>query len=359
MDIVYMVILGVAALVAIAIVPVFVLRYRRFLVQRRLKDLNANLWDQEAIDYFLRLFGSGGSKKVSGKESMTDAIEEEFFRIHNLQNYLVPLAFLSAVSAAVVITIALWTAVALGQAQGVNIMTPVIMSLSGAYVWALYEILTRIQSQDLAPLDLTELTLRLLAAIPIGYAFSLLALDGKEGLFAFIAAAFPLRDIRLFLRQRAMKKLELEGRASESRALEGHLGRILDGLSDATLARLEELGIITYMDLAYTNPVRLMARTGFSLRHILAWIDQALLAVYAPSLKVRMAQLGVPCALDACEFYEAHCWDPAASSPRNWASDPAVQAFAIGLKIDPVLLVEILREVYVDPHVKFLKAIWY
>jgi hypothetical protein len=290
---------------------------------------------------------------------MKAAIEEEFFRVHSFLAYLAPLTLLSLVSAAVVITIALWVDVALGKAQGNNITTAVIMSLCGAYVWVVYEILSRVRSQDLAPIDLYELTLRLLAAIPIGYAFSLLALDGKEGLFAFIAAAFPLRDVQLILRKRAMKKLDMEGRANESRALEGHLGKVLNGLSDATLARLEELGIITYMDLAYTNPIRLMARTGYSLRHILAWIDQALLAVYAPSLKVKMAELGVPCALDAYEFYEAHCLDPGTKKPLSGASDPALKALASGLQIDPVLLVEILREVYVDPHVKFLNAIWY
>src|SRR5262249_29355920 len=201
-------------------------------------------WEEEAIDDYICLLGSGGTGKASGKDGMNKAIQEEFFQVHSFQNYALPLFLLSVVSAGVVITIASWADAAVGRAQGNSITMPVIMALAGAYVWSLYELLTRIRSQDLAPVDLFELTLRLLAAIPIGHAFSLLALDGKEGLFAFIAAAFPLRDVRLFLRQRAMKKLELEGRANESRTLEGHLGRVLDGLSDVTLARLEELGII-------------------------------------------------------------------------------------------------------------------
>jgi hypothetical protein len=356
MDSYYKTILIVASSVAIALVPLLVMIYRQFLVRRRLKELHANLWTEPAIEDYVRLFGSGGSKKLVGEHAMKEAIKEEFFRVHSLWNYFLPIVLLSVVTAGVVITVGLWAEATLGHSPSTITVTAV-MSLAGAYIWALYEILTRIRSQDLTPVDLSELTLRLLAAIPIGYAFSLLALDGKEGLFAFIAASFPLRDVKLILRQRAMKKLELDGRTNESRALEGHLGRVLDGLSDVTLARLEELGIITYMDLAYTNPVRLMARTGYSLRHILAWIDQALLAVYAPSLKVRMSQLGVPCSLDAYEFYEAHCWDPAAQCPKG--CDEAVVALASGLQIAPVLLIEILREVYVDPHVRFLNAIWY
>jgi hypothetical protein len=357
MDSDYKTILIVASSIAIALVPLLVMTYRQFLVKRRLKDLHANLWNKHAIEDYVRLFGSGGSQKPASDDAMKEAIKEEFFRVHSLWNYFLPIVLLSVVTAGVVITIGLWAEAALDHSPSRTITVTAVMSLAGAYIWALYEILTRIRSQDLTPVDLSELTLRLLAAIPIGYAFSLLALDGKEGLFAFIAASFPLRDVKLLMRQKAMKKLELDSRTNESRVLEGHLGRVLDGLSDVTLARLEELGIITYMDLAYTNPVRLMARTGYSLRHILAWIDQALLAVYAPSLKVRMSQLGVPCSLDAYEFYEAHCWDPAARCPR--ACDEAVVALASGLGIAPVLLIEILREVYVDPHVRFLNAIWY
>lgn len=358
----YEIMLDIAAIVAVIFVPVIVLRYRQFLKARRLKDLQANLWDDDAMKAYIRLFQSGGKKrgeKETIESSMEKTIREEFFSVHSFRSYALPLFFLSVAAAGAAITIALWTHDALVRAPTNSVTTPVIMSLAGAYVWVVYELLTRVQSQDLAPIDLPEMTLRLLAAIPIGYAFSLIALDSKEGLFAFIAAAFPLRDVRLILRQRAIKKLDMAGPGNESRAREGHLGKIMDGLSDATLARLEELGIVTYMDLAYANPVRLMARTGYSLRHILAWIDQALLAVYAPTFKPRMAELGIPCALDAYEFYEAHCWNAATKSAREWEADLAVRAVATGLKIDSVLLVEILREVYVDPHVKFLNAIWY
>jgi hypothetical protein len=72
-----------------------------------------------------------------------------------------------------------------------------------------------------------------------------------------------------------------------------------------------------------------------------------------------MAELSIPCALDACEFYEAHVWDRDAKCLRDWATDPAVEALATGLQINPVLLIEILREVHGDPHVRFLRAIWY
>jgi hypothetical protein len=359
MDPYYEIILWTAASVAILLVPVLVLTYRSFLVRRRLKDLDNNLWNPKAAKEYIRLFGCASSHNPSDDHAMKQAISEEFFGVHSFGNYFIPLFLVTITSAAVVTTIALWADTTLAGAKGKSIPAVIIMSLAGAYIWAIYEILTRSRSQDLAPTDLSELTLRLVAAIPIGYAFSLLALDGKEGLFAFIAAAFPLRDVRLFMRQRAMKKLEVETRKNESRALEGHLGKVLDGLSDETLARLEELGIITYMDLAYANPVRLMARTGYSLRHILAWIDQALLAVYAPQQKLTLSQLGIQCSLDAREFYEAHCWNPATKKERDWANDASVKALASGVRLEPLLLVEILREVHVDPHVEFLNTIWY
>src|SRR5262245_11338426 len=91
----YEIILDIAALVAIVLVPVVVLRYRGFLERRRVKDLQANLWDDHAIDHYILLFEGGGVKRERGRKGLDKAIENEFFRVHDFQNYLAPLSFLS------------------------------------------------------------------------------------------------------------------------------------------------------------------------------------------------------------------------------------------------------------------------
>jgi hypothetical protein len=253
-----------------------------------------------------------------------------------------------------------WASVKLGSAQASvgKLEESFVLALTGAYVWSVYEILSRSRSRDLTPDILLEMTLRYIAAVPIGYAFSLFAQPGFAPTLAFASAAFPLRDLRLLWRKRALRAIESKS-STEARASEGHLRTTVDGLSDTTLARLEELQIVTFLDLAYANPVRLMARTGYSLRHLLAWIDQALLAVYGPSVKPSFTRIGLPCALDVSEFYEVHCYDPKTDEPRDWQNDPAVLDLAKALDVPLTFVPEVLVRVHTDPHVQFLASIWY
>jgi hypothetical protein len=157
-----------------------------------------------------------------------------------------------------------------------------------------------------------------------------------------------------------VRSLQVQGGTVGNRTAAGHLANVIDGVGEATLARLEELQVTTFVELAYSDPVRLMARSGLQLRALLTWIDQALLASYAPALKIRLAEVGFPCALDVSEFYERHAKSPETSDPRHdAASDPSVGKLAEALSLQPVLLVELLRSVYTDPHVRFLNAAWY
>src|SRR6185436_12347941 len=97
---------------------------------------------------------------------------------------------------------------------------------------------------------------------------------------AFCLSAFPLNEVRRMIRRRTLKKLGEEAPA-ENPSREALLSETVDGLSLETLARLSELQITTYTDLAYADPLRIMLKTGYSLRHVLQWMDHALLAVYA------------------------------------------------------------------------------
>src|ERR1051326_9234597 len=103
-------------MVAIVLAPMLVIRYRHFLNRRRLNDLYANLWNSDGIERYVRLFGSRktGKSEASDKD-LNEAIEEEFFRVHSFQSYLLPLLLLSVVSAASVIAVALWADAVLRQ----------------------------------------------------------------------------------------------------------------------------------------------------------------------------------------------------------------------------------------------------
>jgi hypothetical protein len=241
--------------------------------------------------------------------------------------------------------------------QMARVPAAIVFAILGGFVWSMYEILSRRYSRDLTPQELLEIVMRLIAAIPIGYAFSQLAIGRWDAPLAFAASAFPVRDMRRLMRQQVLAKIS--STPGSEKLPTAHLAQVLDGLSNETAARLEELNITTAWDLAYADPVALMARTGYSLRIILAWIDQALLVVYFDGHKTTLSKLAMPCALDLCEFYEKHCLDKETRASKDCRDDPAVVDLANKLEIPASILPERLEALYSDSHVRFLDTCWY
>jgi hypothetical protein len=237
--------------------------------------------------------------------------------------------------------------------------TPYVMALWGAFVWSLYEIWSRRKSGDLTPIEVLDVALRLVIAVPIGYAFSLLVFETVPSLAAFIASAFPLRDLRQWMRSQTLQKLGESARSSATLSSKGYLGEVLRGIGDDTIVRLEELNIETYLDLAYADPIRVVVRTGVPIQLVLAWVDQALLAVYAAPHKAKFDEIGMPCALDVYEFYRDHFVSDPGGGNKDWMNDDAVKNLSAKLDIKIENLPQLLRSIADDSQVRFLAAAWY
>lgn len=242
----------------------------------------------------------------------------------------------------------------------------IIMALVGGYVWSVFQICARSRSSELSPDDLYEIDLGLIAAVPVGIAFSLLTADlgGLRAFMAFAASAFPLRDVQRLFRQYATRKaLESSGSddSATSRPAELHLGTTIEGLSDQTLARLSELRISTVLDMAYCDPIRVMVQTGFPLPVIIDWVDQSLWALYAGDLKSKIDKLGIRCSLDVCEFVDLHLCDDKGTKRTvvDGANKAALDALAQAMGSDSLLLQDLLFRIYCDPQVIVLRKLWY
>ena len=245
----------------------------------------------------------------------------------------------------------------------------IIMALIGGYIWCVFQIIARGRSWELSPDDLYGIDLGLLAAIPVGIAFSLVTADvyGLRSFMAFSASAFPLRDVQRLFRQFAMRKaLEPSDKSpsatiSVSRPAELHLGTAIEGLSDETLARLSELGVSTVLDMAYCDPIKVMVQSGFALPVIIDWVDQSLWALYAGELKSKINKLGIRCSLDACEFVDLHLRDEKGEKRATLEGDDkaALDALAQAMGSDPILLKDLMFRINVDPQVLVLRRLWY
>ena len=362
-----------ALIVSWLLIPIVVIQYRLVVVPRRYAEIEDHFMggapiptvasgrgEMSAGEHYARLHN-----RKTGREDAQQFLAEQFWHFHGWSRYAIPLIAVMLLSGLMLYFSGLWIEARLIRVAGSapslldRIDPPFVMALWGAFVWSLNEIWSRRVSGDLTPIELFDVAVRFVVAIPIGYAFSLLVFETVPSLAAFVASAFPLRDARQLLRKQALKKLGEDASGSAARVSGKSLGDVVTGMGNDTIVRLQELNIETFQDLAYTDPIRLMVKTGVPIQLVLAWIDQALLAVYLAPHKETFNRLGMPCALDVREFYLNHLITAAGAEAPNWRTDPAVTALATEMKVAVDSLPQPLRSIYEDPQVKFLAAAWY
>jgi hypothetical protein len=336
-------------ILACLFVPFLVARYVTRTIPKRLAEIEAVFSDANSRRVYDLIFETGSQGEKS-------PVDKRFKAIHNRGSYLRGTLLVLAVTALATIVILSWLQ---GKISGLDaafaaVSTEAVLALAGAYVWSVYEAISRTRSEEMTPDDLYELALRFLTAVPIGYVATLLSIDSADGAAAFVVSAFPLRDVKRMFQERLLKRAEAQG--TEDR---DSLTATIPGLSYSARTRLGELGINTYLDLAYSDPIELMAQSGFSLRQLLSWTDKALLAVYAGDRAPKFAAAGLPCALDVKEFYQDHCFDGDSGELKDWSRCPVMAELASAVGIALPLLPETLCRVYWNPHVRLLDALWY
>lgn len=398
MDTMTQFLLATGLVIAWLIGPLIIIHYRVLVVPRRYKEIRDRFmadnptealapWDdrhRSGAWHYARLLDPDVELEDGSAEEAV--LSRQFWHFHGWSRYRLPLTLVVLLSALMLTFSGLWLVALLDQARPAaagsddaatvaglleRIPAPFVMALWGAVVWSLYEILSRCKSGDLTPVELYDIATRYVTAIPVGYAFSLLVFDTVPSLAAFCVSAFPLRDLRQFTRTYFLNKLKAQPSTLPAAALipspagpiaiQGYIADTLSGVGKETVARLEELHIETYLDLAYADPIKLLIKTGVPIELVLAWIDQALLCVYAAPLKAGLAAQGMPCALDLCEFFVRHCWDVAQNDYRpTWSTEPAVLDLAARLNLSVDSLVnQVLRSVFEDPHTRFLVRVWF
>jgi hypothetical protein len=366
---------------------VLVVRYRWFQVPARREEIKkALLWAH-----------TGGAEneraEAEAKFEQTPyakSLEKTFDRVHDVKRYVLPLTVLCLITWSSTVIGYAWVASELKApatlaapavpttaatpatpaASGTpaphlpaNLPTVVIMALAGGLLWTLLQIIERTRTGELVPADLQEINLGFLSAVPIGYAFSLLTqeMNGVRSFMAFAAALFPTRDVVRLFREQATRRM-LDAKGSEvSRPAERHLGTAIDGVSDQALSRLAELRIVTALDLAYSDPARIMVETGYRLPVIIDWIDQAIWSLYCGDLKEEMNKQGLRCSLDVCEFVDMHLRD--AQGNKLTALEPsdkaALDALAAKLGTTSELLSDMFFRIANDPQITVLRELWY
>jgi hypothetical protein len=347
-------IVGALFLIAWLFPIVVILGYYRRVVPYRRKEIEATYLrgrlSRSFKDHPAALFLTAGS-------SPGDVVRKEFNRIQAPERYYVPVALLVVISALGLLLCYAWVHERWFEAQAATptsfpatMSLAVVMALAGAYVWGIWEILQRVGDCSLTPSEIWEVCFRWLVAIPIGYAFSLIAFDEAQPAFAFAASAFPFKSVHRYMRESTLKKLGFEPERASAAQQRVHVA--IEGISDAMAIRLEELMVYTTLDMAYANPVRIMIKTGVPILEVLDWMDQALFRVYAAKHRKAFLACGIRTSIEVCEFVNLHC-------KGDNPSDTCAADLAKKLGMPVEAMKNFLFRIALDPQVKALYHLWY
>jgi tetratricopeptide (TPR) repeat protein len=159
----------------------------------------------------------------------------------------------------------------------------------GAYVYSALELIRRYNTFDLEPQVYAGILVRMVAAVALVFAGSLLIFNAGSnyqsppsapgfatlwlpGIIAFVIGAFPSRGLDWFWR---LAEPVLAGRATDApTALPiDHLY----GISSWHAARLQQIGIDDAQNLAGADLAKLLLTTPFDAQVLVNWVDQAML----------------------------------------------------------------------------------
>jgi len=255
-------------------IPFIYFVYRKILANK-LESLASLMAQDGVFDSYQKRFGKAGE--------VPDAVVRELFNLYyGPATYVLPI-----IMNLVVITLGMMIGMVRMNVPfvlplGVSALVhgaPLTLCLgfAGAYILSLYDTLRRSRESDLCAYSLhftwVHMVLASILAPVVCTAFS----NGVAEFAAFGLGLFPLKDTFDFVRNATKKRLEIAVAPEEIRGLPMGL---VQGLNKTVIDRLEEEGITSVVDLAYSDPIKLFLKTNYPWAWVIDVMDQALLVNY-------------------------------------------------------------------------------
>jgi hypothetical protein len=245
--------------------------------------------------------------------------------------------------------------------------TPIVAyALAGAYLWVISDLIIRYRQRNILPSTLYAAAFRFAIAVPIALAVQAIveAFPGKHdtvsATFAFLLGTFPTDTLLLFLRRHTAKWL---GLTDDSQIQINEL-EVLQGINTALAERLSDIGVKTFLQLAYEDPIQLSMRTNLPFCFVLDIVSQALVALYFSELRgpperpeyfgIKTAQKYViRGAIEASNLYR----DLRSRTPATRARAEAVLE---GIRTELQIAADVVRtrlyEIDGDPQTEFMRG---
>ncbi|HSZ53362.1 MAG TPA: hypothetical protein VK801_17480 [Caulobacteraceae bacterium] len=205
-------------------------------------------------------------------------------------------------------------------------------SIAGAYVFVSLEAIGQVARRDVTAEDLCFHALRYMGCVPVAFALSSLVKNDAALIIAFAAGAFPLSMIARVIRQDAQKRLGVTPTSDTQADL---ITKLL-GVDGAVFARMNEIGVTSIGQMAWSDPIALTMRTNFGFMFVLDLVSQALAWSYLGTKLETLRPMGLRGAYEIRVLMnEAN--DPASPLNANALDLIPQAAAAVGLTLPEFL----------------------
>jgi hypothetical protein len=355
MDIEKWVVCGLLIVAEMGAVMFPLLRYVYVGWRAKRKDIMDGLDTDARLAYFKMFSRTAGFQTA---KAASDKFEQLYEQWYGRRFFVWPgmLLFLTALAGSTLVTFSELAARKYIPNPLFDVPATAVAALAGAYLWTVNDLISRSRRLDFSPSDVQWGALRLIIAIPMGYAFASVAASAVGPFVAFSLGAFPLATLSSMLRRVANKQLGLE--ATPDEASDDIIK--LQGINKAIVERLNNEDVATVTQIAYCDPVQLVMRSNLTFNFVTDCMNQALAWMYLEERLDKLRPFGMR---GACEIRHLvqDFDDDSPDSARKAEHDRAVAAFpviaaAVGLDIAALQIT--FREIAGDPYTEYLAQVW-
>ncbi len=322
--------------------PAIWVGYRRRLAQKRLELASVMTVGKQNSDLYRQAFGINP--------------DQLFTKSFGIVAYAVPVVINSLCVFVLTVTVLTRGGVEFAMRSDIkallatNVPSSVVAAVLGAFVWGMYDALSRYRAASLTPESLHFTWLRMLIGGSLApFIAVLFNYGGAADAVAFGLGAFPAKTLNDFIQSQAASRLSI---STSSTPAESPTLQSLQGMTVPTIQTLAEADIDSCQDLAYADPLKLFLRTNISWKVALDFIDQALLFNYIGNDCSKLRPLGIRGSIELAAMHES-TGDQSSDDPK------AIVARIAELMNQPVEAVHNLVDtVYYDYQVKLMAALW-
>ena len=326
------------------------LRYLCIGWEAKRKDILDGLSRSARLEYFKMFCRSNPPPEES---KISTEFEKLYDKWYGRRFFWAPGLLLFLVGIVAVTTVVFTGLNRLGYMKNPLVDLPVtaLAAIAGAYLWVVDDHIARARRLDFVPSDVHWGVLRIVIAIPMGYAFAAITSKSLGPFIAFAVGAFPLATLISMLRRIAEKNLGMG--ATPDEASDDIIK--LQGVNKTIVERLLNEDITTVTQIAYCDPVRLAMRSNLAFNFVTDCMNQALAWMYFQDGLYAIRPLGMRGAVEIKSLIDSY---DEAAGPDHDRAVAAMPLIASAIKQEEKTLQITFRQIAEDPYTIFLHEVW-